>query len=194
MNQDNNLQNIDDEDKNSLNLDNDDTNIEKKGVLKELLVERKLRQELTKELDLLKATQQKEQDEKLKEDGKLKELLEIKEKEILSIKAELETTKSKAGEWDNYQSNKRKILIDKIPEADRLQSFNSMLLEDLEKLSEKFSIKPPINTNNGGGIPPKPNELTETEKSQAKQMGLSEDGYKLFKKRQEELKSFKEKK
>jgi len=192
---DNNQQIIDDENKNSENLENnDDANIEKKGVLKELLSERKARQELKKELDELKAKQQKEQDDKLKEDGKLKELLEKKEQELLTIKSELDQAKSKANEWDGYQSAKRKSLIDKIPEADRLESFNLLPLSDLEKLTEKFSVKPAIGTDGGGGTPPKPNELTEAEKGQAKQMGLSEDGYKLFKKRQEELKSSKEKK
>lgn len=195
MVQDNSLQNIDDENKNSENLENaDDTNIEKKGVLKELLAERKLRQDLQKTVETLKAAQQKEQDEKLKEDGKLKELLEIKEKELLAVKNELEQAKSKAGEWDNYQSSKRKLLIDKIPEADRLQSFNSMPLEDLEKLSEKFAPKDPINTDTGNGKSPKVGELTEAEKAQMKQMGLSEDGFRQFRKKQEEIQKSKEKK
>lgn len=194
MELDNNQANIDDKNKNLKNLDDDDTNIEKKGVLKELLSERKARQELVKELDALKAERQKEQDEKLKEDGKLKELLDKKEQELLTVKAELEQVKSKAEEWDKYQSTKRKALIDKIPETDRLNSFNNMPLEDLEKLTEKFSLKNVINTHNGDGKPPKPNELTEIEKDQAKQMGLTEDGFRQFKKRQEELKSSKEKK
>lgn len=111
-----------------------------------------------------------------------------------TLKTELDQAKSKASEWDNYQSVKRKVLIDKIPEADRLNSFNQMPLEDLEKLTERFSVKSAIPTDGGGGTPPKPTELTETEKSQAKQMGLTDDGYKQFKKRQEELKSSKEKK
>jgi len=111
-----------------------------------------------------------------------------------TLKTELEQTKVKASEWDNYQSAKRKTLIDKIPEADRLESFNLLPLGDLEKLTEKFSVKPAIGTDGGGGTPPKPNELTETEKSQAKQMGLSEDGFRQFKKKQEEIKTSKEKK
>jgi len=194
MKLDNNQIVIEDENKNSETLESDDANIEKKGVLKELLSERKIRQELKKELEDLKAKQQKEQDEKLKEDGKLKELLDKKEQELLTVKTELEQVKSKATEWDNYQSTKRKSLIDRIPEVDRLESFNLLPLNDLEKLTEKFSTKPALSTDDGGGKPPKPNELSEDEKVRAKQMGLTEDGFKQFKKRQEELKSSKEKK
>lgn len=195
MKPDNNPNIIDDENEDLKNLDNnDDTNIEKKGVLKELLAERRARQELKRELDAIKAERQKEQDEKLKEEGKLQELLAKKEQEIASLKSELEGHKTKSMEWDNYQTLKRKTLLDKIPEEDRLESFNILPLSDLEKLVEKFSTKPPIDIDSGNGKPPKLNELTEAEKSQAKQMGLSEDGFRLFKKRQEEIKSSKEKK
>lgn len=195
MKTDNSPKVIDDKDENLENLDNNEnTDIEKKGVLKELLAERKARQELKKELDAMRAERQKEQDEKLKEDGKLKELLDKKEQELATLKSELEAHKTKSTEWDNYQSSKRKTLIDKIPEADRLESFNTLPLSDLEKLADRFSTKHPLDVDSGNGKPPKPTELTEAEKEQAKRMGLSEDGFKLFKKRQEELKSSKQEK
>ena len=134
-----------------------------------------------------------EEAESLKK-GDYEKLINDLKTENGTLKSELDQAKSKAGEWDNYQSAKRKILIDKIPEADRLKSFDVLPLEDLEKLSEKFSTKPPVGTDGGGGTPPKPNELTETEKEEAKRMGISDDGYKHFKKRKEEIAKSKEKK
>ena len=126
--------------------------------------------------------------------GDYEKIINDLKSENTSLKSKLDESEKKAGEWDNYQSSKRKTLIDKIPEADRLESFNVLPLGDLEKLVDKFSVKPPIDVDGGNGKPPKPTELTEAEKEQAKKMGLSEDGFKLFKKRQEELKTSKEKK
>lgn len=133
-----------------------------------------------------------EEAESLKK-GDYEKLINDLKAENNNLKTEFEAAKNKASEWDNYQSTKRKALIDKIPEADRLESFNILPLADLEKLADKFSVKPAIGTDTGGGTVPKPNELSEVEKAEADRMGLSHEAYKQFKKRREELKS-KEKK
>ena len=66
----------------------------------------------TEELSKIKSANDKAREQKLKEDGKLKELLDEKESLISDLKG-------KAESWEKYNAERRDVLLSKLPESDR---------------------------------------------------------------------------
>ena len=86
---------------------------------------------------------------KLKEDGKLKELLDEKESLISDLKG-------KAESWDAYRADRRDVLLSKLPKDDR-EDFAELNLKQLEKVVDKLSANSsaPVANNpasRGGGL------------------------------------------
>tara|TARA_R100000734_G_scaffold1266_2_gene1325 strand:+ start:644 stop:1183 length:540 start_codon:yes stop_codon:yes gene_type:complete len=103
----------------------------------------------TEELSKIKSANDKAREQKLKEDGKLKELLDEKEKLITDLSG-------KAESWDAYRSERKELLLSKLPEADR-EDFASLNLKQLEKVVDKLSTttSAPVANNpatRGGGL------------------------------------------
>tara|TARA_B100000519_G_C14260350_1_gene447436 strand:- start:1468 stop:2010 length:543 start_codon:yes stop_codon:yes gene_type:complete len=104
----------------------------------------------TEELSKIKSANDKAREQKLKEDGKLKELLDEKE----SLISELQ---GKAESWDKYKADRRDVLLSKLPESDR-DDFADLNLKQLEKVVDKLSANtqsaPVANTpaSRGGGL------------------------------------------
>ena len=104
----------------------------------------------TEELSKIKSANDKAREQKLKEDGKLKELLDEKESLISDLKG-------KAESWDAYRSERKELLLSKLPEADR-EDFAGLNLKQLEKVVDKLSANTqsaPVANNpasRGGGL------------------------------------------
>lgn len=85
------------------------------------------------ELSKINSANEKARELKLKDDGKLKELLDEKETLISDLKG-------KAESWDAYKANRRDALLSKLPEADR-EDFADLNLKQLEKVVDKLSTQ-----------------------------------------------------
>lgn len=87
-------------------------------------------------IDKMKADQKSVKEKELTEQGKYKELLETKE-------AELKIAAEQAKQWKEYQDSHRKMLIELIPEDDRV-IYEGLSLEALEKHVTKIGKKPVV--------------------------------------------------
>jgi hypothetical protein len=178
--------NVANETSNSANTANETTD-SKNGAVAELIAERKKRQELEKQLKAISDEKKKQEEAKLLEEGKLKEVLTAKEKELEDYKKSVEQDLALASEFKDFQSKRRDSLKQKFGDK-WVDSFNNIPLSDLETLADKFvPANPELNRDKGTGGSGEPG-LTEDEKKEAQRMGLSEDGYKQFKKKREEIK------
>lgn len=99
---------------------------------------------LQTQLDEINAKLKKQDEEKLAAEGKKDEL-------ITSLTAERDSLKESSDAWEAYQEERRKTLIDKIPEEDR-DIYEELSLVKLEKAVDKFSKNVKINVANPGGL------------------------------------------
>ncbi len=166
-----------------------DNGKEKLVSLVALQEERKKRQNMQVELDNANAKIKNSKDEKLKEDGKLAELLTERETEITELKDKL--TKS-----DEITKNYNDLVdVEKADIKEALgeewdDDFDAMPIGTLRKVSKKILGKTKANPNDDTGIVLDESTvtLTEDDKAHAKRMGLSEEGYARFKVKREKLK------
>ena len=163
------------------------------GILSDLKTERVKRQDLEKRLQSIEDREKLAEEEKLKQQGELQKLVDAKQKEIDELKSQSAVLKSKADEFDLLEQQERETAKKTLGEKYD-PDYDNIPIKTLRKIISTISTPNAIEMDSGGGQKPKPTELSETEKAQAKQMGLSEDAFKQFKKRQEELKASKEKK
>lgn len=150
--------------------------------------------ELKNELKSLKDKNQsyelerkKAEEAKLKEQGDLQKLLDAKEKELEELNAKVKNLETKATAFDELENQERadakKTLGDNWDEG-----YNDIPIKTLRKLVNTVKTPSAIGSDNGGGEKPKPTELTNEQKAQAKQMGLSDEGYSQYLKKREERK------
>ena len=97
-----------------------------------------------KAIEKMQLTQKKAKEDQLAEDGKFKELNE-------TLTKERDEFKTQADEWTAYQDDRRKALIEKIPEEDR-DIYEGLALDKLEKVVNKFESKTNINVGTPGGV------------------------------------------
>lgn len=139
--------------------------------------------DLSEKLESFENEKRKAEEAKLAEEGKLKELLEKKEAELEKLKSDYEPDALAYREILNQERESAKeVLGDDFTD----EEIEVMPLQTLRKLVKKVSVKPTPETDGGGGNPP--TQLTESEKAEAKRMGLSDDAYKRFKEKRKELK------
>ena len=100
--------------------------------------------DLEARLSKYEADQETARQKKLEEDGKLKELLSEKETSIKELQG-------KADQWDKYKSDRKDMLLSKLPEKDRAD-FADLKLTQLEKVVNKLT------TGSGSGSQPTANE------------------------------------
>ena len=105
MSENSNLQNADTV-ADSVNLQTDATGQTNSVPVAALIAERKKRQEIETRLAEIEAKNQETLKKELEEQGKFKELLSEREKE-------LEAAKTKASAWDEYQTSRREALLSK---------------------------------------------------------------------------------
>ena len=85
-----------------------------------------------------------------KESSKIKEMESKGEydKIMADMASKLEASEKKSVAWDEYQSNRRAALLEKLPEEDRT-IYDGLSLEKLDAHVDKFSSKPsPANVDN----------------------------------------------
>lgn len=182
MSENTNSNNSGNENENSENLENKD-----QVPVAVLIKERKEKQELKKKLDAIEAAQKKADEDKLVEQGKLKEALDLKVKEFEDYKKSIEPQLKKASDFEEFQTKKREKI--KTDLGDKwVESFNNIPLNDLEVVAEKLKAQPATQTNNGTGGTPPPATLSATEKEEAARMGLSDEGYTRYKETLNKLK------
>lgn len=113
-----------------------------KARLDEVIGQRNAKDEtinaLNKKLETYELSQKEAREEKLKQN-------EQQDVIITELKAELETTKLKANEWDNFQADRRKTLTEKLPENLRYVADEMKKLSSLEKFVEDQTAA--INSN-----------------------------------------------
>ena len=140
--------------------------------------------DLISQRDKVKDAKRKEEESKLLEEKKYQELITAKDKEI-------ETLKPQVDEYNSYLSSKR----DKI-KADLGEKYkpymDSMKLVDLEDLALTLNSKSP-DPNLDKGAPPKKGDivLSDQQKEEAKVMGLDEETYFNIQKNREKRKAAK---
>ncbi len=99
---------------------------------------------LQADFDKAKDDQKKLRDAELEEQGKYKDLLEEK-------KLELVETKLKADEWDTYQADRRKALIERLPEDDR-DLYGALPLDKLEEHCSKSGTIKKVKVDNSDAV------------------------------------------
>lgn len=129
--------------------------------LAELINERKKRQSLETRIADIERLDAESKEAKLKEEGKIKELLAAKENE-------LKVLQPKVQEFESYRQSKVEQL--KLQIGDKWKdSFANLPLADLETLTE--TLKPPIkvlDVDKGASIPQSTNvQITEEQKKEA---------------------------
>jgi phage I-like protein len=125
--------------------------------------------------DELKSKLKEIEDGKLIEDGKTKELLIEREKELAELKTQFETTKSKAEEYELYKKTKREGLLAELPDEESKTIASDLSLDKLELFVKKTKGTKPIDVdsgNAGGSL-----KLTDEQKADAERLGLSEKDY-----------------
>jgi len=140
--------------------------------------------DLISQRDKVKDAKRKEEESKLLEEKKYQELITAKDKEI-------ETLKPQVDEYNSYLSSKRdKIKADL---GDKYKPYmDSMKLVDLEDLALTLNSKSP-DPNLDRGAPPKKGDivLSDQQKEEAKVMGLDEETYFNIQKNREKRKAAK---
>lgn len=112
-----------------------------------------------------------EADEKKKlDEGKKDELLR-------EYKKKIETLEPKANDFEAYTKAKQEAAKDKLKDKWK-ESYSNLPLADLEELTDALTKKVEVaDVEKGGGTPPKKISLTEEQKKDAQQKGLSEESY-----------------
>ena len=87
---------------------------------------------LQAQIDKMNQTTKQQQENKMVEDGKLKEALNIVQKERDEFKVQSE-------QWNTYQDNKRTSLMEKLTEEDDKSIADGLSLSKLEKYVAKFT-------------------------------------------------------
>jgi predicted RNase H-like nuclease (RuvC/YqgF family) len=101
--------------------------------------------EAKEEAQKLKDKIKKEEENKLAEQGKYKELLGEREKELERLKAEQESLKAEVEHWQKYQMEQKGKLLEKLPESERekLKNLGLQELETVVNLTAKQSSNDP---------------------------------------------------
>lgn len=87
---------------------------------------------LQAQIDKMNQTSKQQQENKMIEDGKLKEALDI-------VSKERDTFKTQSEQWNTYQTNKRESLMGKLTDDDDKSIADGLSLEKLEKYVSKVS-------------------------------------------------------
>ena len=87
---------------------------------------------LQAQIDKMNQTSKQQQENKMIEDGKLKEALDI-------VSKERDTFKTQSEQWNTYQTNKRESLMSKLTDDDDKSIADGLSLEKLEKYVSKVS-------------------------------------------------------
>lgn len=99
--------------------------------------------EVTEKLTAYEQREQEEKEKKLKESGKLQELLEEKDRLINEYKPKVE-------EFEKYINNKKKAVKSELETAGVWsESLSKLSLTDLENIAEKFKTKTPTDSSKG---------------------------------------------
>lgn len=107
------------------------------------------------ELDRIKAEYDKEKQRKLEEDGKLKEIIELKDKELQNFQG----TKEKMEKYEKYFSDRLEAEMKGLTETqiEELNSYNLSVEEKLKwinnrKAEKGISVNSPSSERPGGGV------------------------------------------
>lgn len=154
-----------------------------------LIEERKKRQAIEVERDTLLAKQKALDEEELKKKGELQKLIDAKELELKAEREKVASLQSKATEYEALQAIER-AEIKKALGTDWEEEFDSMPLPTLKKIAIKLGSAEGSKIPKGdGGIDGDGKvKLTDEDKAQAQQMGLSDEAYARFLKTSEKLK------
>ena len=87
---------------------------------------------LQAQIDKMNQTSKQQQENKMIEDGKLKEALDI-------VSKERDTFKTQSEQWNTYQTNKRESLMSKLTDDDDKSIADGLSLDKLEKYVAKVS-------------------------------------------------------
>jgi seryl-tRNA synthetase len=132
--------------------------------------------EIAGKRDELKGKLKEIEDKKLIDEGDTKKILGEREKELSELKTQFETVKKKADEFDSYKQTKREGLLAQIKDPDlKLVANEIQGLDKLETFVNKLNptkIPDVDNGNAGGGT-----DLTDEQKADAKELGLSDKDY-----------------
>jgi len=132
------------------------TFLEMKSAVKKLEVER----------DILEAKQKAKEEDKLKEDGKLQELIDAKNLELSEKESELGTLKTKADEFEEFKNSKIEEAKSKLGDK-WSDEYAKLSLTAIDKLVKTFELKPSPKGDNGATGDHTKIELTAEQKSTA---------------------------
>ncbi len=122
---------------------------------------------LEDELGKLKAEQKAKEESQLADDGKLKELIEVKSKELSEKETEITSLKLKADEFTEFKASKIEDAKEKL--GDKWNAdFANLSLMALDSLVNMMVGKESINTDGGSNGRHSGIELTAEEKKEAK--------------------------
>lgn len=107
----------------------------------------------------------KEAEEKLKQDGELQKLLDVKQSEIDNLKSQLQSFKVKADAYDELENQERLLAKDKLGEKWD-EDYNNIPIKTLRKIISTVSIPNAIHSDNGSGIKT-PTKITLTKAQEA---------------------------
>lgn len=149
---------------------------------------------IIRQRDDAKDQKRKEEEAKLLEEKKYQELLSNKDKELEEHKSKVKTFeeelggyKSKVGEYETYITQKKDSIKTELGDK-WLDSMTALPLADLEKLAQTLKIPDKtVDTDKNKGSAIK--DLTADEKQQAAKMGLTEEGFLLYKQKLNERKN-----
>jgi hypothetical protein len=128
------------------------------------------------QLDEFKKLQQQQEEAKLTEQGDLKKLLDLKESELTETKSRISQLETKANAYDALETQER--LDAKTKLGDKWDDvYNTIPIAALRKIISTVSIPNAANFDGGGGSKPKPKELTDEQKADAKAKGLTDEAY-----------------
>lgn len=136
------------------------------------------RQTLKKEIEELKNHQSTLTEAEKTKLGELEKSLVDTKNNLAEKETEINQLKIKASEWDEYNNAKREAIKNKLGER-YLSSYDGMKLSDLEKTAEFILQKETPDTDGGGGFS-REIPLTEAQKKDAAEKGLSEETYREF--------------
>jgi len=150
-----------------------------KGLYADLKSEREKRQGLQKQLDDINLRLKTDDETKLAEQGKLKELLDLREKELSESKSKISTLESKANAYDELEKQEREAAKERLGEKWD-DDYNTIPIRTLRKIISTVSIPNAIGSDNGAGAFKIGISLTEVQKKDAKEKGMSEEIYKDY--------------
>jgi len=137
-----------------------------KGLLTDLKSERTKRQDVEKRLLALEEKDRIANEEKLKADGQLQQLLDSRTKELEDVKSQMISLKQKADSFDELENQEREEAKTKL--GDKWDDgYANIPIKTLRKLVSTVTVNNAIDTDNGSGVKPQTKiKLTKDQESE----------------------------